>query len=97
MNKVLQMINQLRSLDLDMGELDVTFEKDDAGNVKAEIYTDVSTTPATILKRVDYIYDADGNVTTETVTKGTDSYRKTYTLDAAGEVEKVEIRRVVGQ
>lgn len=95
-NKVINMLDQLRSIDLDMGELDVTFEKDAAGNVTAEIYTDISNTPPTVLKRVDYVYDAGGNVLTETVTKGADSYRKTYTFNATGTIEKIEVRRVVG-
>lgn len=97
MNRLINLLvlDQLRPLDLDVGEIDVTFVKNPKGDVIEEIYEDVSGSAPVILKRVEYGYDAQGSVLTETVTKGSLKYRKTFECNELGEVQKIQVRQVV--
>jgi len=86
------LFEQLQSLDIDMGELNIVYGFDTAGNVISETVTDIATNKIIVLK--EYTYDLSGNVVTETVTKGVNKYRKTFIYDINGSVERIEIRKV---
>jgi hypothetical protein len=84
---------QLQTLDLDMANLDIEYQYDSTtGAVRSETIRNADTSQ--VIKTTSYTYHADGSVNTETVTKGTITYVKTYGYDpATGNISNVTIRK----
>jgi hypothetical protein len=86
--------DQLKGIDLDMCDLDIDFVYNPDGSIASETVTDISVNPAVVIKFSEYAYLVDGSIDTETVVKGSLTYKKTFEYED-GKVVSVAVRKVV--